>query len=410
MARVLVVDDSLVARMSLSNILTTVGHTVVGEAANGKQAFEKYASLDPDIVTMDLTMGDSDGLEVITQILAEFPEARIIVISARQENRMIINALESGARHFIMKPVCADRVRLVVNNVLQQNFDSQKHVRLIQELKKAYENGDFATNIKVCSARILIVDDSAVARRILREIITDLGYEVIGEAANGAQAFVEYVKLHPDLVTMDLSMVGLGGAEVISKIVATDRNARIVVISSTEVRHAIIDALERGARHFIVKPIRKEKVGAVIKKVLHQKFNIQKHREYVRKLRDAEESIFLAEQYEKNEIPPYSISVWDKNLVHICINQSITLNSCQTLFLELEEHLNEESRVILDFGSMSSLDEELLSNFNELIVTVKGNAGMVKAISNNRQFIDKIAATQIENKTNWLSDILKFWN
>lgn len=410
MARVLIVDDSFVARMCLSNILTTIGHTVIGEAANGNQALERYASLVPDIVTMDLTMADSDGLVAITNILAEFPEARIIVVSARQENKIIINALENGARHFIMKPVCLDKVRLIVNNVFQQNFDREKHVALIHCLKKAYENGDFVTNKKVCPARILIVDDSAITRRILREIITDLGHEVIGEAANGAQAFVEYVKLHPDLVTMDLSMTGLSGAEVISKIVATDRNARIVVISSTEVRRGIIDALERGARHFIVKPIRKEKVAVVLKNVLQQEFDLQKHREYVRDLRESENSAFLVEQELKTAIPPYSISVWDKSLVHICINQSITLNSCQALFLELEEYLNGESRVLLDFGLMFKLDKELLLNFNELIATVKSNAGMVKAVSNNRRFVDTIMATQIESKTNYLGDIIKFWD
>ena len=117
--------------------------------------------------------------------------------------------------------------------------------------------------------KVLVVDDSTVARRLLKEIILSLGYKVVGEAANGAQAFAEYVRLKPDLVTMDLGMEGLSGAQVISKIVATNPEARIVVVSASEERSVIIDALERGARHFIVKPIEKEKVAAVLNKVLH---------------------------------------------------------------------------------------------------------------------------------------------
>jgi two-component system chemotaxis response regulator CheY len=113
----------MVARMSLSNIIKSLGHTVVGEASNGMEAIEKYSSLKPDIVTMDLTMDGCDGVQATTAILDEFPNARIVVISARQENRIIIDALEHGARHFIIKPVSSDKIRFVLKNVLQQNFD-----------------------------------------------------------------------------------------------------------------------------------------------------------------------------------------------------------------------------------------------------------------------------------------------
>ncbi|MBP2663639.1 MAG: response regulator [Firmicutes bacterium] len=409
MARILIVDDSFVARMCLSNIMIALGHIVVGEAVDGKQAFDEYARLKPDIVTMDLNMDGSDGVQAMSAILAEFPEARIVIVSARQENKIIFDALERGARHFIMKPVSPEKVIVVLNNVLQQTFDKQKHLEFISRLKKTYDsdNSLLAAN-KHRSARVLIVDDSAVARKILREIITELGHVVVGEAANGAQAFVEYAKLHPDLVTMDLTMEGLGGAEAISKIVAVDSQARIVVISSMEVRQGIIDALERGARHFILKPIRKDKVAIVLNNVLQQEFNLQKHIECLRKMKEREDSLVLVDAAKK-VIPPYAISISDKSLLHVFINQSITLTGCQTLFLELEEHLNSTPRVLLDFGTMSSLEEQLLIKINELVEAIENNSGMVKAISNDKRFVDTIAATQIENKANALADILRFF-
>lgn len=271
MARILIVDDSLVQRKILRKIVLSMGHTVVGEAANGIQAFEAYTRLKPDLVTMDLTMDGHDGAEAIVNIIAEFPEAQIIVVSARRESQVILDALERGARHFLIKPISEEKVKDVVNSVLQQSSDRKSHIELrcIQQEtgESIVESRSGSTEgVKQRVARVLIVDDSAVARKILREIVTGLGHVVVGEAASGSQAFVEYTKLKPDVVTMDLTMQGLGGAEATSKIIATYPKARIIVISAMEELQVVIDALERGARHFIIKPISQDKVAAVLNK------------------------------------------------------------------------------------------------------------------------------------------------
>lgn len=410
MARILIVDDSFVARTSLANMLEELGHIVAGEAADGQQAVAAYARLTPDLVTMDLTMKGSDGGQAITDILARYPQARIIVVSASQEEKSIIDALERGARHFIVKPASLDKIEFVITNVLNQNFDQQKHMALVNKLKQQCASSAGCPQGGHQHARVLIADDSAVARKILRQIISELGHQVVGEAANGAQAFVEYAKLHPDLVTMDLSMEGLGGAEAISKIVAADPAAKIIVISSMEVRLGIIDALERGARHFILKPIRKDKVAAVLDNVLRQEFNLQKHIECLRKLKASENSPALPEQEVRKPVPPYAISIADKSLLHVFINQSITLTGCQTLFLELEEYLTgEQARVLLDFGSVVALDEALLLKLNELVEAIRDNSGMVKAIASDKKFVDQVAATEFVNKTNGLADILHYF-
>jgi len=104
-------------------------------------------------------------------------------------------------------------------------------------------------------ARILIVDDSFVARKALGKILIELGHSVVGEAVDGAQACKEYALHRPDAVTMDLAMQGMSGAEATSKIVATFPEARIIVVSAMEERETVLDALERGARHFIIKPV-----------------------------------------------------------------------------------------------------------------------------------------------------------
>lgn len=235
-------------------------------------------------------------------------------------------------------------------------------------------------------AKILIVDDSAVARKSLREIITSLGHIVVGEAGNGAQAFVEYTRYKPDLVTMDLTMQGMNGAEATSKIIATFPNARIVVISAIEERRVVLDALERGARHFIIKPITTEKVSTVIKNVLHQEFDLKKHLQLVQKLKGTDGLLQTVSTYQ----PAYEIRVEDK-LILVKITDKLTKTSCQSLVIEFAEYLNGTPRVLFDFGITERLDDAVFIEINNLINHIEANSGLVKAVSRSQSFVDFLA-------------------
>ena len=110
MARVLVVDDAAFMRMMLKDILAKNGHEVVGEAQNGAEAVAKYADLKPDLVTMDITMPEVDGLQALKDIRAADPNARVVMCSAMGQQSMVIEAVQSGAKDFIVKPFQADKV------------------------------------------------------------------------------------------------------------------------------------------------------------------------------------------------------------------------------------------------------------------------------------------------------------
>lgn len=237
-------------------------------------------------------------------------------------------------------------------------------------------------------ADILIVDDSAVARAALRKIITSLGHKVVGEAETGAKAYVEYIRLRPDVVTMDLTMEGMSGAETTSKIVATFTDAKIIVISAMEERGVIIDALERGARHFLIKPITQEKVSAVLNNVIEQNHDIKKHREMVQKLK-REDTDHLVRDFK----PPYRIGC-DGKLVVVNINANITKNSCKTLVTEIEEYLQDGVMVLFDFGNISNINELVLKDIDGLMSNVYARASAVKAICRNMKFFDKIQSNQ----------------
>jgi len=117
MANVLVVDDAKFMRMTLKNMLNDSSFIVVGEAENGEEAIEQYRNLQPDLVTMDITMPVMDGLSAAKAILNDFPDARIIMCSAMGQQKMVIEAIEAGAKDFIVKPFDGSRVIESLNRV-----------------------------------------------------------------------------------------------------------------------------------------------------------------------------------------------------------------------------------------------------------------------------------------------------
>ncbi|MBD7936617.1 MULTISPECIES: response regulator [Cytobacillus] len=118
MAKILVVDDAKFMRLTLKNILKKANHDIVGEAENGKQAIALYEELTPDLVTMDITMPEMSGLEAMRKIKAEYPTARIVMCSAMGQQKMVVEAIEAGAKDFIIKPFDEVRVIDAVSRVL----------------------------------------------------------------------------------------------------------------------------------------------------------------------------------------------------------------------------------------------------------------------------------------------------
>ncbi|USK72441.1 response regulator [Peribacillus asahii] len=118
MAKILVVDDAKFMRMTLSNILKKANHQVVGEAENGQEAIELYRDLNPDLVTMDITMPVMSGLDAVKGIKQEFPTAKVIMCSAMGQQKMVVEAIEAGAKDFIVKPFDEGRVIEAINRTL----------------------------------------------------------------------------------------------------------------------------------------------------------------------------------------------------------------------------------------------------------------------------------------------------
>ncbi|MCQ2080698.1 MAG: response regulator [Lachnospiraceae bacterium] len=115
---ILIVDDAAFMRMMIKDILSKNGYNVVGEAENGAKAVEKYAELHPDLVLMDITMPELDGIGALKKIKGSDPNALIIMCSAMGQQAMVIESIQAGAKDFIVKPFQADRVLEAVKKVV----------------------------------------------------------------------------------------------------------------------------------------------------------------------------------------------------------------------------------------------------------------------------------------------------
>ncbi|MCU0315719.1 MAG: response regulator [Fimbriimonadaceae bacterium] len=108
--RILITDDALFMRVTLKNILVQNGFEVVGEAQNGKEAVDLYDQLKPDLVTMDITMPEMDGIAALKAIRSNDPDAKVVMCTAMGQKNMVVEAIQNGAKDFIVKPFQPERV------------------------------------------------------------------------------------------------------------------------------------------------------------------------------------------------------------------------------------------------------------------------------------------------------------
>ena len=120
MLKVLVVDDSLIIRKKITKLVTQLGHEVVNGAKNGQEAIDNYNSMNPDLVTMDITMPDMDGIEAVSHIIKADPEAKIIMVTSHGQEDMVIKSIKAGAVGYMLKPVTQDKLATAIGEVFDE--------------------------------------------------------------------------------------------------------------------------------------------------------------------------------------------------------------------------------------------------------------------------------------------------
>lgn len=121
MATVLIIDDAKFMRLTLSNIFEKYNYSVVGTAKNGEEGLNLYKETNPDLVTLDITMPVMDGIQTLSEIMAYDEQANVVMCSAMGQQRLVVKAIELGAKDFIVKPFNEEKVIHTVNQILQSS-------------------------------------------------------------------------------------------------------------------------------------------------------------------------------------------------------------------------------------------------------------------------------------------------
>ena len=118
MAKVMVVDDAVFMRMTIKKMLEAHGHSVIGEAGNGVEAAKKYVEIKPEVVLLDITMPEMNGVEALKRIKEVDAKAKVIICSAMGQQAMVAQAIQSGAKDFVVKPFEEGRLAAAVDRVM----------------------------------------------------------------------------------------------------------------------------------------------------------------------------------------------------------------------------------------------------------------------------------------------------
>lgn len=118
MTRILIVDDSRTSRKILRGILENTGYEVIGEATNGQEGYDSYVELRPDLVTMDITMPVLDGIEALKKIKNDFPDAKVVMVTAAGQKTKLVEAVKSGADEFVAKPFDPEQLKTIIEKIV----------------------------------------------------------------------------------------------------------------------------------------------------------------------------------------------------------------------------------------------------------------------------------------------------
>lgn len=231
-------------------------------------------------------------------------------------------------------------------------------------------------------ASILIVDDSILMRRNLRMLLTEAGHEVVGEASNGFEAYKEYVKTQPDLVTMDITMPVMNGLDAVKKIIATYPKANIIMISALDQKSMVFEAIQNGAKHYILKPITMDKILHTVEEVLHlhprEAENGDEH-----PLSELESGADLVE----HNAPPFSID--NKNGIFIItVRAHLDRPGMDSIQTAVEGFLFiKPLKVVLNFGQLETMADPYLNVLIEQLDKILKAKGLVKVVARNPTLI-----------------------
>ena len=255
---VVIVDDAGTLRAILRSLLTAEGYRVVAELPTGTKLLETVERLQPAIVCLDINLPGIDGMTLLREIHARHREVAVVMLSGTGDESLEKQAAEFGAAGFIRKPFSQTQLL----GELQQVVHAQ---RLIAQAQQAAESLPIDG---LEPARAIIADDSDTLRQLLTVILTQAGIMVLGEASNGEEAVRLAGEIRPDLVFLDVNMPVMNGIEALERIRSVQPEVRAMMITACADREMVAKSARDGARGYILKPYRPDRVIEAVRKLL----------------------------------------------------------------------------------------------------------------------------------------------
>ncbi len=246
MANIMLVDDSKLVRKKLTDILTKAGHNILCEFERGDDAITGYRTYKPDIVTMDINMPGMNGIDATAEIKKLYPDAKIIIVSANNQEKMILDGIIKGAACFIVKPFSDDHVIRTVNRLAVDILKEQTKKDL-----PAPKDLNFDENI---SGLILIIDDSKLVLKVTSDILHKDGHNII-TAQTGKDGLELARTGNPDLIILDIVMPDMDGYDVLKELKKDEftKNIPVIMYSSKTKKEDILLAMKLGVTDYISK-------------------------------------------------------------------------------------------------------------------------------------------------------------
>ena len=246
-------------------------------------------------------------------------------------------------------------------------------------------------------ANIMIVDDSAIMRRNLKTLFVGAGHNVVAEAVHGGQAHLLYRQYQPDLVTMDITMPQVNGIEAVKLIIKDFPDAKIIMVSALNQRNMVFEALNLGAKHYILKPINAETVIKVINKVL----GIEE--------KEAGPAEPAAPEGPVEEVAETPFTIENThNMFQIKITKKFDADGAKALGQAVQGLLFVQPlKVLLSFGKLESLDDSLLEKLAGVVRVITGAKGTIMAVSQSDTFVETLKKKKIQGLSDLISMVEK---
>ena len=259
--QVLIVDDNASMRTLLTALLGGQGYEVVGALEDGNAVMDAVRRHRPRIVCLDYQLPGRNGLDILKDINAEFPDIDVLFITASEDSTIEQRAADAGAAGFLRKPFGQKQVLDELRQVTETRSQADRAENA------APTAAGKRTPPKAGKRDAVIVDDNSSIRLLLKGVLSELGLNIVAQAANGEEA-IRAAKTHqPNVLFLDVNMPILSGLEALPRIREVSPETAVVMVTGDTSRELVQQAAGLGARGYIVKPVRPAYVEAFLKKL-----------------------------------------------------------------------------------------------------------------------------------------------